>query len=53
MRLLSETKTIHLEVKNANETQALIGPHDRHLKRMEEQLGVMLVTTRRRSIGYR
>ncbi|TWI57746.1 PhoH family protein [Halalkalibacter nanhaiisediminis] len=41
---MSETKTIQLEVKNANETQALIGPHDRHLKRIEEQLGVTLVT---------
>jgi phosphate starvation-inducible PhoH-like protein len=41
---LSETKTIQLEVKNANETQALIGPHDRHLKRIEEHLDVTLVT---------
>ncbi|MFC0558040.1 PhoH family protein [Halalkalibacter alkalisediminis] len=41
---MTETKTIQLEVKSANETQALIGPHDRHLKRMEEQLGVTLVT---------
>ncbi|WP_227934930.1 PhoH family protein [Alkalihalobacillus deserti] len=41
---MTETKTIKLEVKNANEAQALIGPHDRHLKRMEEQLGITLVT---------
>jgi len=41
---LTETKMIQLEVKNANETQALIGPNDRHLKRMEEQLDVTLVT---------
>ncbi|MBP3951297.1 PhoH family protein [Bacillus suaedae] len=41
---MSEAKTIKLEVKNANETQALIGPNDRHLKRMEEHLGVSLVT---------
>ncbi|GAE30672.1 PhoH family protein [Alkalihalobacillus hemicellulosilyticus] len=41
---MSEVKTITLEVKNANETQALIGPNDRHLQRIEEQLGVTLVT---------
>ncbi|WP_062046310.1 PhoH family protein [Bacillus sp. JCM 19034] len=41
---MSEVKTITLEVKNANETQALIGPNDRHLKRIEEQLGVSIVT---------
>ncbi len=44
MSLLSEVKMIQLGVKDANETQALIGPHDRHLKRMEELLGVTLVT---------
>ena len=44
MSLLSETKTIQLEVKNSNETQALIGPNDRHLKRIEELLDVTLVT---------
>ncbi len=44
MSLLSETKTIQLEVKNANESQSLIGPHDRHLKRIEEHLQVTLVT---------
>ncbi|GAE26976.1 phosphate starvation-inducible protein PhoH [Halalkalibacter wakoensis JCM 9140] len=41
---MSETKTIQLEVKNANESQSLIGPHDRHLKRIEEHLQVTLVT---------
>ncbi|MDT8861786.1 PhoH family protein [Alkalihalobacillus sp. MEB130] len=41
---MSETKTVQLEVKNANETQALIGPNDRHLKRIEEHLDVSLVT---------
>ncbi|MFC0473471.1 PhoH family protein [Halalkalibacter kiskunsagensis] len=41
---MSEVKMIQLGVKDANETQALIGPHDRHLKRMEELLGVTLVT---------
>ncbi|MET3504821.1 PhoH family protein [Halalkalibacter oceani] len=41
---MSETKTIQLEVKNASETQALLGPHDRHLKRIEELLAVTLVT---------
>ncbi|KHF41885.1 PhoH family protein [Halalkalibacter okhensis] len=41
---MSEAKTIQLEVKDANETQALIGPRDRHLKRLEEHLDVTLVT---------
>ncbi|NEU32364.1 PhoH family protein [bacterium LRH843] len=39
-----ETKTIQLELDNANESQALIGPNDRHLKRLEEKLGITLVT---------
>ncbi len=37
-------KIIKLEVRDANETQALIGPHDRHLKRIEELLNVSIVT---------
>ncbi len=37
-------KLIQLEVRDSNETQALIGPHDRHLKRIEELLNVSLVT---------
>ncbi|ERN54584.1 phosphate starvation protein PhoH [Alkalihalophilus marmarensis DSM 21297] len=42
--LLSETKSIQLEVKNTNETQALLGPNDRHLKRLEDLLDVSIVT---------
>ncbi|WP_088102515.1 PhoH family protein [Halalkalibacter urbisdiaboli] len=41
---MSEMKLIQLEVRDSNETQALIGPHDRHLKRIEELLNVSLVT---------
>ncbi|WP_100406755.1 PhoH family protein [Bacillus solitudinis] len=41
---MSEMKIIKLEVRDANETQALIGPHDRHLKRIEELLNVSIVT---------
>lgn len=44
MSLLTERKNISLDVKDSNETQALIGPNDRHLKRLEEQLSVTLVT---------
>ncbi|MCM3488623.1 PhoH family protein [Alkalihalophilus marmarensis] len=41
---MSETKSIQLEVKNTNETQALLGPNDRHLKRLEDLLDVSIVT---------
>ncbi len=44
MRLLSEIKLIQLETKNTNETQALFGPHDAHLKQLEEHLQVSIVT---------
>ncbi|WP_096202338.1 PhoH family protein [Bacillus sp. FJAT-45350] len=37
-------KLIQLQVKDANETQALFGPHDSHLRRIEEKLGVDIVT---------
>jgi phosphate starvation-inducible protein PhoH and related proteins len=42
--LLSDMKSIQLEVKNTNETQALLGPNDRHLKRIEDLLEVSIVT---------
>ncbi len=41
---MTETNTIQLDVKNANEIQALIGPNDRHLKQLEEALDISLVT---------
>ena len=37
-------KMIQLEIKDANETQALFGPNDAHLHRIEEKLGVTIVT---------
>jgi phosphate starvation-inducible protein PhoH and related proteins len=43
LRILSE-KLIDLQVENANEAQNLFGPHDIHLKRMEEKLDVTIVT---------
>ncbi|WP_017728389.1 PhoH family protein [Halalkalibacterium ligniniphilum] len=41
---MSEIKLIQLETKNTNETQALFGPHDAHLKQLEEHLQVSIVT---------
>ncbi|WP_368504804.1 PhoH family protein [Alkalihalophilus sp. As8PL] len=41
---MSDMKSIQLEVKNTNETQALLGPNDRHLKRIEDLLEVSIVT---------
>ncbi|MCL6617699.1 MAG: phosphate starvation-inducible protein PhoH, partial [Anoxybacillus ayderensis] len=36
--------TIHLNVQNADEALALFGTHDVHLKRIEQELGVSIVT---------
>lgn len=41
---LSEKLHIQLEIKDQNELQALFGPNDIHLQRMEEKLQVQLVT---------
>ncbi len=41
---LSEMKSIQLEVKSTREIQALLGPNDRHLQRIEELLEVSIVT---------
>ncbi len=41
---MSEVKITKLELKGANETQALLGPHDRHLKRIEDLLDISVVT---------
>ncbi|WP_059102660.1 PhoH family protein [Shouchella shacheensis] len=41
---MSETSTIYLEMKDARATQSLFGPKDAHLKRLEEELNVTLVT---------
>lgn len=35
---------IDLQLKNSNEAQALFGPNDSHIKRMEEKLDITLVT---------
>ncbi|WP_249777699.1 PhoH family protein [Paenalkalicoccus suaedae] len=37
-------RTIALPVQDANEVQALFGPNDRHLKRLEEKLSTTLLT---------
>ncbi|UCZ54500.1 PhoH family protein [Bacillus shivajii] len=37
-------QTIQLGVENANEVQALFGPNDRHLKRLEEALNITILT---------
>lgn len=37
-------KLIHLEIKDQNEIQTLFGPNDVHLKRMEEKLGIQIIT---------
>ncbi len=36
--------SIQLDLKNAHEFQALIGPNDRHLKQLEYELGISLIT---------
>jgi phosphate starvation-inducible protein PhoH and related proteins len=41
---LSETSLIQLGAKDARITQALYGPNDQHLKRLEEELSIQLVT---------
>nr|WP_100374592.1 PhoH family protein [Bacillus sp. FJAT-45037] len=41
---MSEMKSIQLEVKSTREIQALLGPNDRHLQRIEELLEVSIVT---------
>jgi phosphate starvation-inducible PhoH-like protein len=41
---LPETKLIQLRVKDTQETQALFGPKDAHLQRLEEYLQVSIVT---------
>lgn len=37
-------KVIDLQLENANEAQALLGPNDSHIKRMEEKLNITIVT---------
>ncbi len=41
---MSETSLIQLSSKDARITQALYGPNDQHLKRLEEELAIQLVT---------
>lgn len=41
---MSDSKCIQLEFKDQNEIQALFGPNDVHLKRIEEKLHVTIVT---------
>ncbi|MED4122536.1 PhoH family protein [Halalkalibacterium halodurans] len=41
---MPETKLIQLRVKDTQETQALFGPKDAHLQRLEEYLQVSIVT---------
>lgn len=40
---MSETNSIHLEIKDQNELQALFGPNDVHLQRLEEKLNISIV----------
>ena len=42
--MLEEFVTISQQLENANEAIALFGIHDAHLKRLEEELGVSIVT---------
>ncbi|MFC5713429.1 PhoH family protein [Thalassorhabdus alkalitolerans] len=42
--MLTEKQVIQLDVKDSNEAQALFGPGDVHLKRIEEKLDVTLIT---------
>lgn len=41
---MSETSLIQLSSRDARVTQALYGPNDQHLKRLEEELSIQLVT---------
>ncbi|WP_078391389.1 PhoH family protein [Shouchella patagoniensis] len=41
---MSETSLIQLSSLDAHVTQALYGPNDQHLKRLEEELSIQLVT---------
>ncbi|WP_096188356.1 PhoH family protein [Evansella halocellulosilytica] len=42
--MTEKRQTIQLGVQNANEVQALFGPNDRHLKRLEEALNTTILT---------